>query len=298
MPIRAPSPYSNRFGSALIIAFCIHIGLLVLLSLHLAFSHPAPVPPAATEIQASLVAAEPPAQVPAPEAAPPPISTPSTPKPKPTPKPVKPVVPVAPAKPIDPPPTPPITPIIDDTANTTIVSKPPPSKHVTKMKQQTLKQALEQESQQEQQSPPAKTKPVDKQLLADAMISEIAAEAKASATKPVTNAAKATKATSTASSTEVNRFKAMILQQIQQNWIVPQHVEHLSCELKVELAPGGTVLNVTLLKSSGNDALDRSAINAINKASPLPTPTKSADFDAFRSFTITVKPEGSSFDEL
>ena len=51
------------------------------------------------------------------------------------------------------------------------------------------------------------------------------------------------------------------------------------------------VLNVSVLKSSGNEALDRSAIAAVNKASPLPVPKDSAAFSAFRNFTLTVKPE-------
>lgn len=90
----------------------------------------------------------------------------------------------------------------------------------------------------------------------------------------------------------IDQYKALILQQIQQNWIIPEDVANLSCVLQVQLAPGGMVLHVRVLKSSGNTALDRSALAAVNKASPLPTPKDSATFSAFRNFTLTVKPEG------
>lgn len=91
---------------------------------------------------------------------------------------------------------------------------------------------------------------------------------------------------------EVNRYKALILQAISQQWLVPMGVDKsLSCQLLIRIAPGGTVLDVQLQKSSGDPALDSSARAAVLKASPLPVPANADAFDAFRQFVLKVKPE-------
>lgn len=90
----------------------------------------------------------------------------------------------------------------------------------------------------------------------------------------------------------VDKYKALILQAISQNWLIPPSVnKKLSAELLIRLAPGGAVLDVQLLKGSGDDALDRSARAAVYKASPLPVPTETEEFDSFRQFVLKVKPE-------
>ncbi len=90
----------------------------------------------------------------------------------------------------------------------------------------------------------------------------------------------------------VDKYKALILQSISQNWLIPGGVnKKLSAELMIRLAPGGLVLNVQLTRSSGDTALDRSAVAAVYKASPLPVPTDSSEFEAFRQFVLKVKPE-------
>ena len=302
-----PSSYSNHYARALLIALFVHFCLLGALSLNLHFTKPAPTALAANPIEANLVSDAMPVKEPLVKAKEPPPVKPATPEP--LPKPAPPInkveIPVATetdqatiivksvSKPVDKPLPKPVEKPLDKP-----VDKPPTPKNVTKIKQQAMLQAMQQEVEQQSQTPTkttktTKTKSVDKTLLAAALSSEIANESKQDALS-----AKTANAAPSPNTAEVDRYKGMILQQIQQNWIVPQHVDNLSCELRVSLAPGGTVLSVILVKSSGNEALDRSAIAAVNKSSPLPTPQKSSDFDAFRSFTITVKPEGSSFDEL
>lgn len=93
---------------------------------------------------------------------------------------------------------------------------------------------------------------------------------------------------------EVNKYKALILQKISENWIIPTQAQankKLSCELIIRVAPGGVVLDAQVRKSSGDLSLDSSARAAVMKASPLPVPSDSADFDAFRQFVLKVKPE-------
>lgn len=91
---------------------------------------------------------------------------------------------------------------------------------------------------------------------------------------------------------EVNKYKALILQAISEHWIIPtQANKSLYCELMIRLAPGGTVLDVQITKTSGDPSLDSSARAAVMKASPLPVPNDSAAFDSFREFVLKVKPE-------
>lgn len=91
---------------------------------------------------------------------------------------------------------------------------------------------------------------------------------------------------------EINKFKALILQTISEHWIVPvQSNKKLYCELMIRLAPGGTVLDVQVTKTSGDAALDRSARAAVLNSSPLPVPKDSHEFETFRQFVLKVKPE-------
>jgi len=91
---------------------------------------------------------------------------------------------------------------------------------------------------------------------------------------------------------EVDKYKGLILEALQQHWIVPDNITpDLSATLLIRLAPGGMVLDVKLVKSSGDAALDRSAIAAVHKASPLPVPEDPKLFDQIREISLIVKPE-------
>ncbi len=90
----------------------------------------------------------------------------------------------------------------------------------------------------------------------------------------------------------VQKYKALIIQAISQQWILPANVNsQLSCEFRIRLAPDGTVVLAQLTRSSGDSVLDRSAETAINKASPLPVPQERELFDLFRDIQLTVRPE-------
>ena len=91
---------------------------------------------------------------------------------------------------------------------------------------------------------------------------------------------------------EINKYKALILQAISSQWIVPVSAnKSLYSELMIRVAPGGLVLDVQVTKSSGDPALDSSARLAVLKASPLPVPRDPDAFSAFRQFVLKVKPE-------
>lgn len=92
---------------------------------------------------------------------------------------------------------------------------------------------------------------------------------------------------------EIDKYKAMIVQAISSHWIIPDGVDNnATCQLLVSVAPGGVVLNVQLISSSGNPLLDRSAQTAVLKASPLPVPEAPELFDEFRTIKLKVRPEG------
>lgn len=93
---------------------------------------------------------------------------------------------------------------------------------------------------------------------------------------------------------EVNKYKALIIQAISQHWILPDHVNRqLFSQFRIQLAPNGKVLSVSLMRSSGDPVLDRSAQAAIYKASPLPVPTDAEMFNLFRDISLTVRPEST-----
>ncbi len=90
-----------------------------------------------------------------------------------------------------------------------------------------------------------------------------------------------------------DKYRHLILHAIAQQWIIPPEMnKHLETKLAVHLAPGGMVLEVIIVKSSGNAVLDRSAQTAVYKASPLPVPKNNGLFHTFRQINLTVRPEG------
>lgn len=90
----------------------------------------------------------------------------------------------------------------------------------------------------------------------------------------------------------VNKYKALIVNAIGQNWILPDNVDkRADCKFEIKIAPGGVVMDVKLVHSSGNSILDRSAQTAIYKASPLPVPSDPEAFNIFRVVRLTVRPE-------
>lgn len=92
---------------------------------------------------------------------------------------------------------------------------------------------------------------------------------------------------------ELDKYKQMIIQTISRKWIIPETTtDNLACQLLVHLGPGGVVLSVDVLKESGDENLDRSARNAIMKASPLPVPESLDLFDNFRALRLTFRPGG------
>lgn len=93
---------------------------------------------------------------------------------------------------------------------------------------------------------------------------------------------------------EIDRYKALIIAAISRQWILPENAQNsMTSQFRIRLAPDGSVLEVSLTRSSGDSLLDRSAQSAIYKASPLPVPTDPEAFNTFRDISLTVKPENA-----
>ncbi|MEI7843153.1 MAG: cell envelope integrity protein TolA [Gallionellaceae bacterium] len=90
---------------------------------------------------------------------------------------------------------------------------------------------------------------------------------------------------------EVARHTDLIRAKISRNIVMPPDVP-VTAEAKfmVIVLPGGSVVEVKLLKSSGHAAYDSAAERAIYKAQPLPMPQDAALARVFRELRLSVKP--------
>ncbi len=76
----------------------------------------------------------------------------------------------------------------------------------------------------------------------------------------------------------------------------PSARSEMQVTLQIQLVPGGEVIDVLVIESSGNPAFDRSAINAIRSAGKLPVPEEQRLFDkSFRRFKMRFRPEDLSW---
>lgn len=92
---------------------------------------------------------------------------------------------------------------------------------------------------------------------------------------------------------EMERYIALQQAKVSRNWISRDSFlgRNLVTKLEIRLASDGRVINVSIVKASGNDALDISAKNAILKASPLPVPEDSSIRKNFARYRFTFRPD-------
>lgn len=94
---------------------------------------------------------------------------------------------------------------------------------------------------------------------------------------------------------EAQSYVSIIQQAVAANWSRPASARNgMEVVLIVQLIPNGTVIDVRVDVSSGNDAFDRSAIAAVKKAERFPelAQMKSVTFERyFRQFTMRFNPD-------
>jgi colicin import membrane protein len=92
--------------------------------------------------------------------------------------------------------------------------------------------------------------------------------------------------------TAAEKYKLLIRQKVSRNWARPPGAQTgLQCTVRVRLVPSGDVLQVTVVKTSGDEQFDRSVENAVYKASPLPLPEDRDLFEYFREIEFIFNPE-------
>lgn len=90
-------------------------------------------------------------------------------------------------------------------------------------------------------------------------------------------------------------YAALIQQTVTNYWSRPPSARNgMETLLLVQLVPTGEVVSVNVIKSSGDSAFDRSAVNAVEKAGTFPElknlPTRVFE-QSFRRFRLLFKPE-------
>jgi len=91
-------------------------------------------------------------------------------------------------------------------------------------------------------------------------------------------------------SQEYGAWLGAIQSQVQRNWNRPPSARAgLACEVRVGLIPGMEVVSAEIVSCNGDDAVRRSILAAVERASPLPRPSDPALFE--RSIVFIFKPE-------
>jgi len=104
--------------------------------------------------------------------------------------------------------------------------------------------------------------------------------------------ARQTEARRQANQSEISKYENLIKQEIERHWSIPATAhDDMNCEVKVRLIPGGDVVDVKIIKSSGDAAFDRSVEQAVYRAAPLSVPpVESGLFNEFREVVFQFEP--------
>ncbi|MBI5041197.1 MAG: cell envelope integrity protein TolA [Gammaproteobacteria bacterium] len=90
----------------------------------------------------------------------------------------------------------------------------------------------------------------------------------------------------------ISQYVGIIGDRVQRNWIQPPSSRAgLSCVVQVQLIPGGDVVSVQIVQSSGDAAFDRSVEAAVFRAAPLPLPSDPGLFESFRTLQFRFTPK-------
>ena len=91
-----------------------------------------------------------------------------------------------------------------------------------------------------------------------------------------------------------NGFKNLVRRYVEQSWNLPSSISSdLRAIVRIQLLPTGELVSATIIQSSGNTTFDRSAINAVEKASPFleMSELEASVRDQFREFNLDFNPE-------
>ncbi len=83
-----------------------------------------------------------------------------------------------------------------------------------------------------------------------------------------------------------------IQSKVHQNWTYAGDATGLETIISVKVTQGGEVTAAKVVQSSGDEIFDRSAENAVLKASPLPFPANSTYYEFIKEFNFKFSPDG------
>lgn len=86
---------------------------------------------------------------------------------------------------------------------------------------------------------------------------------------------------------ETDKYRALIMQSIQRNWIIDDSMQGKSCRLNISVASNGFVKTVRILE--GDPRTCKSAETAVYKTATLPVPKDPDVLQQFLNFNLTVK---------
>ena len=103
----------------------------------------------------------------------------------------------------------------------------------------------------------------------------------------------ATKLQRRADLTKVQRHVAAMVAHIEHFWSRPLSARNgMSVKVRIRMVPTGDLVGTALIASSGDDIFDRSALQAIEQAAPLPVPADIRLFDQyFRTLQLVFSPQ-------
>lgn len=91
---------------------------------------------------------------------------------------------------------------------------------------------------------------------------------------------------------EIARYTGRIRDKIRGKANVPETVrDGTEVQVRITILPGGDVLDIVVVKSSGNGVYDTAIERAIRSAQPLPVPSDPELFSQFRRLTLNIKHE-------
>ena len=162
-----------------------------------------------------------------------------------------------------------------------------------KQKQKALREKTElKKSQDKQKAALAKLKKEKAALERKKKSAEAKRKAKAEAKRKVAEAKRERIARQKYEESEITRAMIRIERQVKRNWTRPSAISNgLTCTIRVQLIAGGAVKRAQVIESSGNAIFDRSAENAVRKASPLPVPADPLIFQKFKVFSFIFNPQ-------
>lgn len=253
----------------LTVTLLLHAAILVALALNLSFSHePITLPPQPKIIEAKLVSL---VAVPAAHSTPKPVEAPpepvAEPKPQPKPAPVEPPKPEL-SKPEPIKPQPPVVPKPDLEKQKQTEQKLQQEKEkqvqLEKQKAEQQKQDAERKRKEQEQAEALHKKQQEDQLRKQREQQEKSELAKAMAAEDNAMAAEHDQEA-------IASFQGKIAHDIENSWSRPPNARlGMQVTLSIQLLHTGELVNVSVAKSSGNDAFDQSAVSAVRRVGKFP----------------------------